>query len=122
MGYGVDENQAAKSLEEQFDWQLDHSVSPPRWVGGIAGLNTSGAYVAITSTTIGSDEALDVNSVYGFSIPIYDYLALTYVAAGNGTGEVETVVYKDGGAGGSTVATLTIAYNSDDEISSVTKT
>jgi len=52
----------------------------------------------------------------------YDYIALTYVATGNGEGEVETVTYKTGGSGGTTVATLTLTYNSDNEISSVTKT
>jgi len=52
----------------------------------------------------------------------YDYCAITYVAAGNGAGEIETVTYKTGGASGTTVATLTFAYNGDDEISSITKT
>ncbi len=61
-------------------------------------------------------------NLVGFEISAYDYIALTYVATGNGTGEIETVVYKTGGSGGTTVATLTIAYNSDNKISSVTKT
>ena len=52
----------------------------------------------------------------------YDYIALTYVAAGDGAGEIETATFKTGGSGGTTVATLTLAYNSDNEISSVTKT
>lgn len=52
----------------------------------------------------------------------FDYLALTYVAAGNGTGEIETVVYKTGGAGGSTVATLTLAYDGSDRLNAVTRT
>ena len=52
----------------------------------------------------------------------YDYIALTYVAAGNGAGEVETVTFKNGGAEGTTVSTLTLAYNASNEISSVTKT
>ena len=57
-----------------------------------------------------------------FGITAYDYIALTYVAAGNGAGEIETVVYKTGGSGGSTVATLTLVYNASNEISSITKT
>lgn len=61
-------------------------------------------------------------NLVGFEISAYDYIVLTYVATGNGTGEIETVVYKTGGSGGTTVATLTIAYNSDNKISSVTKT
>ena len=58
----------------------------------------------------------------GFEIGAFDYIALTYVAAGDGAGEIETVIYKEGGVGGTTIATLTLAYDSDDEISSITKT
>ena len=58
----------------------------------------------------------------GFTVTGYDYIALTYVAAGNGAGEIETAIFKTGGSGGTTITTLTLAYNSDDEISSVTKT
>lgn len=63
-----------------------------------------------------------LKKLVGFEIGAYDYIALTYVAAGDGAGEIETVTYKDGGAGGTTAATLTLAYNSDDEISTITKT
>ena len=63
-----------------------------------------------------------LDKLIGFEIPAYDYIALTYVAAGNGVGEIETVVYKTGGSGGTTVATLTLAYNAANEISSITKT
>lgn len=63
-----------------------------------------------------------LGNLVGFEIGAYDFLALTYVAAGNGAGEIETVVYKTGGSGGTTVATLVLAYNSINEISSVTKT
>jgi len=63
-----------------------------------------------------------LSKLVGFSIPTYDYIALTYVAAGDGVGEIETVVYKTGGSGGTTVATLTLAYNVSNEISSITKT
>lgn len=52
----------------------------------------------------------------------YDYFALTYVAAGNGAGEIETIVYKTGGAAGTTVATITNTYNADNKLSTVTKT
>jgi len=63
-----------------------------------------------------------IDNLVGFEIPAYDYLALTYVASGNGAGEVETVVYKTGGSGGTTVATLTLAYNASNEVSAVAKT
>ncbi len=51
----------------------------------------------------------------------YDYIALTYVAAGNGVGEIETVTYKTGGVSGTTVAVLTLGYDANDNLSSVTK-
>ena len=57
----------------------------------------------------------------GAGIPEYDYQALTYVAAGNGVGEVETITYKFGGAGGTTVATETLAYDASNRVISITK-
>jgi hypothetical protein len=54
--------------------------------------------------------------VAGLSIPEHDYTALSYTGT-NLTG----VVYKTGGSGGTTVATLTLAYDGNDNIISVTK-
>jgi hypothetical protein len=51
----------------------------------------------------------------------YDYIAMTYVATGNGAGEIETVVYKLGGSGGTTQATLTLAYDASHRLISVAK-
>jgi hypothetical protein len=34
----------------------------------------------------------------------------------------ETIVYKTGGSGGTTVATLTLAYDADDQLASLTQT
>lgn len=51
----------------------------------------------------------------------YDYIGLTYVASGNGAGEIETVTYKTGGSGGTTIATLTLTYDASDRIATVTK-
>lgn len=51
----------------------------------------------------------------------FDYQAFTYVPSGNGAGEVETVVYKLGGSGGATVATVTLAYDASNRVSSVTR-
>lgn len=72
-----------------------------------------------------SDDALlneTLEAIAGFVTDPYDYVALTYVAAGNGAGEVETATYKSGGAGGVTVATITITYDGSDRISTVAKT
>lgn len=49
----------------------------------------------------------------------FDYQAITYVGA---TTDISTVVYKSGGAGGSTVATLTMGYDGSNRLTSVTKT
>lgn len=64
---------------------------------------------------------IDVLTPGGLSIPVHDYIAITYVVAGNGVGEIETVVYKTGGSGGTTVATLTLAYDANNKLSSVTE-
>ncbi len=60
--------------------------------------------------------------VAGSLVPsAFDFQSITYVAAGNGAGEIETVVYRTGGAAGSIVATLTLAYDASDRLSTVTK-
>ena len=51
----------------------------------------------------------------------YDFIALTYVTSGNGIGEVETVTYKAGGASGTTVAVLTLTYDSSDNLETITR-
>ena len=57
----------------------------------------------------------------GLIIQSFDYIELTYVAAGNGVGEIETATYKNGGASGKTVGTLTLSYDSNNNLSTVTK-
>lgn len=52
----------------------------------------------------------------GLEIPSHDYISLSYTGS-NLTG----VVYKDGGAGGTTVATLTLAYDGSGNLTSVTR-
>jgi hypothetical protein len=54
--------------------------------------------------------------VTGLEIPEHDYIDLSYTGS-NLTG----VVYKTGGSGGTTVATLTLAYDGNDNLISVTK-
>ena len=57
-----------------------------------------------------------IPTLTGLEIPAHDYIDLSYTGA-NLTG----VVYKDGGSGGTTVATLTLAYDGSDNLTSVTK-
>jgi hypothetical protein len=84
----------------------------------------SGEDVHQQITTIADSDGtlVNLNNLLGFNIPPYDYIELTYVTAGHGIGEVETVTYKKGGSSGTTVATLTLTYNASNEISSIAKT
>ena len=63
-----------------------------------------------------------LQGIAGFTVTGYDYIALTYVAAGNGAGEIETAIFKQNGASGTTIATLTLTYNASNEVATVTKT
>jgi len=57
------------------------------------------------STALATEQAATLGSIAGISVPAHDYVALGY------TGDnLTTVVYKTGGSGGTTVATLTLAY------------
>jgi hypothetical protein len=55
-------------------------------------------------------------TVAGLEIPAHDYISLSYTGA-----DLTGVVYKDGGSGGTTVATLTLTYDASGYLSSVTK-
>jgi hypothetical protein len=74
----------------------------------------SGAY-SLDYVEIANASTNPIPTVTGFEIPKYDYISLSYTGS-NLTG----VVYKTGGAGGTTVATLTLAY-SGSILTSVTK-
>lgn len=64
--------------------------------------------------TVGRNSAQQV--IEGLSIPEHDFISLSYTGS-NLTG----VVYKFGGSGGLTVATLTLAYDGSNNLISVTK-
>lgn len=53
----------------------------------------------------------------GLELPAHDYISMSYTGS-NLTG----VVYKTGGSSGTTVATLTLAYDGSDNLTSITKT
>ena len=48
--------------------------------------------------------------------PLHDYVSCTYTGA-----NLTQLVYKEGGASGTAVATITLAYDASDRITSVTK-
>jgi len=85
----------------------DHKVTVSNQVSGFS------------TETKQDDVIAGIQKLVGFEIPAYDEINLTYVASGNGAGEIETVTYK---AGGDTVATLTLSYDADNNISSIIKT
>tara|TARA_R100000656_G_scaffold84328_1_gene61565 strand:- start:2070 stop:2315 length:246 start_codon:yes stop_codon:yes gene_type:complete len=72
----------------------------------------------------GSSNSLTIEALLeAIASPIqdaWDYVALTYVAVGNGEGQIETATYKTGGSGGTTVITLTLTYDASDRIASLT--
>lgn len=72
--------------------------------------------VAVSGTT----GAMLVESSLGLSIPEYDYVSMA-LSVGDTT---ETYTFKDGGSGGTTVATVVIVYTSSTRsvLSTVTKT
>jgi len=74
----------------------------------------------LRSAYVDSSNSFGMNNVADLVKDPYDYIALTYVAAGNGTGEIETVTYKNGGVGGTTVALLTLTYDASDRIADIT--
>lgn len=57
-----------------------------------------------------------VSALAPMAIPDHDYIALSYTGS-NAT----TIVYKTGGASGTTVATLTLAYDGSSNLVSVTR-
>lgn len=73
----------------------------------------------LTQSFSEAEDALRVIGISGTIVPeIYDAIYLTYVAAGNGAGEIETVTYEYQSG---TVAVLTLSYNSDNKLISVVK-
>ena len=68
------------------------------------------------TASVTDDGALKVDALEGLDIPAHDYISLSYTGS-NLTG----VVYKSGGSGGSTVATLTLIYDGSNNLISVTK-
>jgi hypothetical protein len=59
----------------------------------------------------------DVHNIGGLNIPAYDYSVNSYTS-----GNLTQVVYKSGGASGTIVATLTLAYDGSGNLTSVTRT
>jgi len=72
-------------------------------------------------TTISVDLDLvkdDRLALRGMGIPAFDYAGMTY----DGSNNLTAVVYKSGGSGGTTLATLALTYDGNNNLTSITKT
>jgi hypothetical protein len=78
--------------------------------GGASDANTQRVTLATDGPGVAS-----LSSIAGLSIPAHDFIALSYTGA-----DLTGVAYRTGGAGGTTVGTLTLAY-SGGALASVTK-
>lgn len=86
-------------------------------MSGLEQGSIKGSIIGLLANEAKQDDIIAaIEKLIGFEIPAYDYIALTYTGD-NLTG----VVYKTGGSGGTTVATLTLAYTGA-VLDSVTKT
>lgn len=94
------------------------TLSLALWDGSLqAGSLVIGAVTQSGTWNIGTVATITnpVDTLSGLEIPAHDYISLSYTGA-NLTG----VVFKTGGSGGTTVATLTLGYSGSD-LTSVTK-
>lgn len=82
----------------------------------VTDVQITGPVTVSNEVEVKNDSGNPIPVVTGLEIPEHDYIALTYTGD-NLTG----VEYKTGGAGGTTVATLTLAYDGNDNLTSVTK-
>lgn len=84
----------------------------------VGGQNPSGNLEPFQTDANGD---LKVLSVGGSLTPfIYDYLNVTYITSGNGTGQPGTIQYYSGGSGGTLVKTMTVTYNASNNPLTVT--
>ena len=89
----------------------------PTYLGGGGGdARIDIGAVSIGEVEVSNDSGNPIPVVTGLEIPEHDYISLSYTGS-NLTG----VVYKTGGSGGTTVATLTLAYDGSSNLISVTK-
>jgi hypothetical protein len=106
---------AASTGPSSLDTALVVSVSP--------NTNLNLPIGAASETTLAATETALIafsNKTAGALVPAaFDYISQTYVGA---TTDISTVTYKTGGSGGTTVGTLTMAYDGSNRLVSITKT
>lgn len=108
------------ATEAKQDTQITH----------LSSINTTSAETS-TNTLIANSTLADILSdLLAFAnksksadvTEAHDYKSFTYVASGDGAGQVETVTYRLGGAAGTIVAVQTLTYDAQNRVTSVAKT
>lgn len=110
----IEANQLAESLQLQ---DIADSVDSIDTKSTAIVTNTADT-VAGVGTTNTKIQALVDKTEFALVDEPHDYRSITYVGA---TTKIATVVYKLGGAAGTTVATLTLGYDGSDRLTSVEK-
>ena len=85
--------------------------------GGASGGGLTDAELRATPVPASVSGSVSVGNIAGWNIPTHAYRALGYTS-----GNLTSVTYKTGGAGGTTVATLTLGYDGSGNLTSLTKT
>ena len=57
-----------------------------------------------------------INVLNSLAPSVYDYISFAYTGS-----NITTIVFMTGGSGGTTVSTLTLAYDTNDNLTSITK-
>jgi hypothetical protein len=113
-----DINQTTQNISKILDYPIPVVLTDPAGNEYTASGGGGGNIVTknLAKEAKQDDMIAELNSIAGLGIPAHDYISLSYTGA-NLTG----VVYKTGGSGGTTVATLTLGYDIDNNLTSVTK-
>jgi hypothetical protein len=82
----------------------------------VTDVQITGPVTVSNEVEVKNDSGNPIPTIQGLEIPAHDYIGMTYTGS-----NLPGVVYKDGGSGGTTVATLTLAYDGNDNLTSVTK-
>ena len=105
-------NPATEEKQDDIITAINSSVVDPVGIKNVADTTINPA------TEEKQDNAItELEKLVGFEIGEYDYISLGYTGS-----NLTTVIYKTGGAGGTTVATLTLGYDGSDNLITVTKT
>ena len=114
-----------RPLPTSFSGKLLIDASSDSGGGSVVGYDGN-AFIRVAQSpqsvvTVGSLPAISgtvtVGNVAGFNIPTHDYKSFAYTS-----GNLTQIAYKTGGASGTTVGILTLAYDGNGNLTSMTKT